>query len=229
MILDEPFSGLDPLAVDAMVALLREEVTPAVPVLFSSHQLELVERLADDLVILSRGRVVAAGSSTAPRAGSAYRLWWRHPGWLRDVACIKVATCRSDALFDVVVAGQGTTFCSWRSPRGGARVRARARGADRHLPGGGPMSDDHTTPRHPPKHPSTQTGPWVLVASARSARKLRDKTSLASTAFMLVIMMAAVLVPALFAGNNGQDLIAVLGGAGRQRRATADRSRAGPI
>ncbi len=56
LVLDEPFSGLDPLAVDAMVDLLREEVTPEVPVLFSSHQLELVERLCDDLVVLSRGQ-----------------------------------------------------------------------------------------------------------------------------------------------------------------------------
>jgi ABC-2 type transport system ATP-binding protein len=62
LVLDEPFSGLDPLAVDTMVELLQSELTPALPVLFSSHQLELVERLCDDLVILSGGRVVAAGS-----------------------------------------------------------------------------------------------------------------------------------------------------------------------
>jgi len=72
LVLDEPFSGLDPLAVDAMVDLLREEVTPEVPVLFSSHQLDLVERLCDDLVVLSRGKVVAAASSaTAPRRRTA--------------------------------------------------------------------------------------------------------------------------------------------------------------
>ena len=73
LILDEPFSGLDPLAVDAMVALLRDEVTHELPVLFSSHQLELVERLADDLVILSGGRVVAAGSVEELRAGERDR------------------------------------------------------------------------------------------------------------------------------------------------------------
>ena len=74
LILDEPFSGLDPLAVDAMVSLLRDEVTSALPVLFSSHQLELVERLADDLVILSGGRVVAAGSVDELRAGERDRF-----------------------------------------------------------------------------------------------------------------------------------------------------------
>ena len=63
LVLDEPFSGLDPLAVDSMVELLERETGPDVPVLFSSHQLELVERLCDDLVILSAGKVVAAGAT----------------------------------------------------------------------------------------------------------------------------------------------------------------------
>ena len=68
LILDEPFSGLDPLAVDSMVELLSAETGPDVPVLFSSHQLELVERLCDDLVVLAKGRVVASGSSAELRA-----------------------------------------------------------------------------------------------------------------------------------------------------------------
>ncbi|GAB2776067.1 ATP-binding cassette domain-containing protein [Nocardioides salsibiostraticola] len=63
LVLDEPFSGLDPLAVDSMVDLLQNEVGSDVPVLFSSHQLELVERLCDDLIILNRGRVVVAGAT----------------------------------------------------------------------------------------------------------------------------------------------------------------------
>ncbi len=62
LVMDEPFSGLDPLAVDSMVSLLRDEVSPEMPVLFSSHQLELVENLCDDLVVLSQGRLVAAGA-----------------------------------------------------------------------------------------------------------------------------------------------------------------------
>lgn len=68
LILDEPFSGLDPLAVDSMVDLLTKEVGPDIPVLFSSHQLELVERICDDLVILNKGRVAAAGSTEELRA-----------------------------------------------------------------------------------------------------------------------------------------------------------------
>jgi ABC-2 type transport system ATP-binding protein len=75
LVLDEPFSGLDPLAVDAMATLLQEHAATGVPVLFSSHQLELVERLCDDVVIIDHGRVVAAGSADEVRtAHTARRL-----------------------------------------------------------------------------------------------------------------------------------------------------------
>ncbi|WP_216899796.1 ABC transporter ATP-binding protein [Nocardia alni] len=73
LILDEPFSGLDPAAVDAMAELLREFTTQGVPVLFSSHQLDLVERLCDRLVILARGKVVAQGSVAELRASGKLR------------------------------------------------------------------------------------------------------------------------------------------------------------
>ncbi|WP_440071817.1 ABC transporter ATP-binding protein [Streptosporangium sp. OZ121] len=62
LILDEPFSGLDPLAVDALAEVLAERRAAGVPVLFSSHQLDLVERLCDSVGIVSAGRVVASGT-----------------------------------------------------------------------------------------------------------------------------------------------------------------------
>ena len=61
LVLDEPFSGLDPLAVETMADLLKEQAALGVGVLFSSHQLELVERLCDRVCILDQGRVVASG------------------------------------------------------------------------------------------------------------------------------------------------------------------------
>ncbi|MFC6712340.1 ABC transporter ATP-binding protein [Branchiibius cervicis] len=87
LVLDEPFSGLDPAAVDSMAALLREFTGRGVPVLFSSHQLDLVERLCDRLVILSRGRVVAEGTADDLRATEAVRhrlVLGGDAGWLRD-------------------------------------------------------------------------------------------------------------------------------------------------
>lgn len=62
LVLDEPFSGLDPDGVDALSgALLTEIAERQVPVVFSSHQLELVERLCDSLAIIAGGRIVASG------------------------------------------------------------------------------------------------------------------------------------------------------------------------
>ncbi len=61
LVLDEPFSGLDPVGVDVLAGVLVERARAGVPVLFSSHQLELVERLCDAVAIVHGGRVVAAG------------------------------------------------------------------------------------------------------------------------------------------------------------------------
>jgi ABC-2 type transport system ATP-binding protein len=77
LVLDEPFSGLDPVAVDLVVEVLREAAGAGTPVLFSSHQLDLVERLCDDLVIISDGVIRAAGSREELRdryAGQEYEL-----------------------------------------------------------------------------------------------------------------------------------------------------------
>ena len=61
LILDEPFSGLDPIGTDAMSGVLHERAEAGAAVIFSSHQLELVERLCDSVAIVNRGRIVAAG------------------------------------------------------------------------------------------------------------------------------------------------------------------------
>jgi ABC-2 type transport system ATP-binding protein len=87
LVLDEPFSGLDPLAVDSMVDLLREHTREGVPVLFSSHQLDLVERLCDRLVVLAHGRRVAAGTVTELRDAGVPRfrlVLGGDAGWVRD-------------------------------------------------------------------------------------------------------------------------------------------------
>ncbi|TCB96031.1 ATP-binding cassette domain-containing protein [Micromonospora zingiberis] len=88
LVLDEPFSGLDPLAVDTIVAVLRERAAAGAPVLFSSHQLDVVERLCDDLVIIADGAIRAAGSREQLRASYTtprYELVVEtDAGWLRD-------------------------------------------------------------------------------------------------------------------------------------------------
>jgi ABC-2 type transport system ATP-binding protein len=62
LVLDEPFSGLDPLGVDVLSGVLNDYAATGVPVIFSSHQLELVERLCDAVAIIKDGRLVASGT-----------------------------------------------------------------------------------------------------------------------------------------------------------------------
>jgi ABC-2 type transport system ATP-binding protein len=61
LVLDEPFAGLDPLGVDDLGALLRTLADDGTTVLFSSHQLDLVQHLCQDVVTMDHGRVVLAG------------------------------------------------------------------------------------------------------------------------------------------------------------------------
>jgi ABC-2 type transport system ATP-binding protein len=68
LILDEPFSGLDPIGTDVMSAVLAERAADGAAVIFSSHQLELVERICDRVAIVVRGRIVAAGKVDELRA-----------------------------------------------------------------------------------------------------------------------------------------------------------------
>ena len=74
LVLDEPFSGLDPVAVDVMSEVLREQADRGVPVVFSSHQLELVERLCDRVGIVRSGQMVASGGVAELRESGPVRL-----------------------------------------------------------------------------------------------------------------------------------------------------------
>ena len=68
LVLDEPFSGLDPIAMEAMAGLLAGQAARGATVLFSSHQLDLVQDLCQDVVIIEHGRIVLAGELAELRA-----------------------------------------------------------------------------------------------------------------------------------------------------------------
>jgi ABC-2 type transport system ATP-binding protein len=74
LVLDEPFSGLDPLAMARMAELLAREAAAGATVLFSSHQLDLVEDICEDVVIIDHGRIVRAGDLAELRAAVAQRF-----------------------------------------------------------------------------------------------------------------------------------------------------------
>jgi ABC-2 type transport system ATP-binding protein len=74
LVLDEPFSGLDPIAMSMMAELLAGVAAGGATVLFSSHQLDLVEDLCEDVVIVDHGRVVLEGELSALRSAVPQRF-----------------------------------------------------------------------------------------------------------------------------------------------------------
>jgi ABC-2 type transport system ATP-binding protein len=100
LVLDEPFSGLDPVAVDVMSQVLKEKRDEGVPVVFSSHQLDLVERLCDRVGIVRSGQMVACGTVDELRTRGSELLVIDTPdasdGW-------------AHAIPDVIVRGQEGT------------------------------------------------------------------------------------------------------------------------
>jgi ABC-2 type transport system ATP-binding protein len=73
IILDEPFAGLDPVAVVSLSETLRQRAGIGCTVLFSSHQLDLVQDLCEDIAMVDRGRTVLQGSVASLRASSGRR------------------------------------------------------------------------------------------------------------------------------------------------------------
>ena len=97
LVLDEPFSGLDPMAVEVVLGVLRDYAAQGAPVLFSSHQLDIVERLCDDIVVIGDGKILAAGSREnlrAEHAGNSYEIELvgaaADAGWVREQPGVSV-------------------------------------------------------------------------------------------------------------------------------------------
>jgi ABC-2 type transport system ATP-binding protein len=106
LVLDEPFSGLDPVGVDVLAGVLRERVDHGAVVVFSSHQLELVERLCDAVGIIQSGRMVAVGTVPELRAAGRARAGGRRvrvhvdgdPSWVEEVPGVREVGRDEDGL-----------------------------------------------------------------------------------------------------------------------------------
>ena len=113
LVLDEPFSGLDPVGVDVLSGVLREYAETGVPVVFSSHQLDLVERLCEAVAIIKDGKLVASGRVEDLRArGEDEHQHVRvavagGEGWLARVPAAEVVDRSPDGL--VVALRNGAT------------------------------------------------------------------------------------------------------------------------
>jgi len=101
IVLDEPFSGLDPVAAARLAEVLAERAQEGAAVLFSSHQLDVVEHLCEDVVIVDRGRVVLSGRVEDLRAASPRRyleavVMGAGAGWAEAVPRAALVSHRGD-------------------------------------------------------------------------------------------------------------------------------------
>ena len=109
--LDEPFAGLDPVAIEELAATLRARVAAGVTVVLSSHQLDLVQDLCTEIVMIDRGRQVLAGSVAELRSSSGrrqLRLGIPHAvprDWLAEFPDVTVASDDADAVRLTLPAG----------------------------------------------------------------------------------------------------------------------------
>jgi ABC-2 type transport system ATP-binding protein len=108
LVLDEPFAGLDPDAVDSLSEVLLEQAAAGTAVLFSSHQLELVERICRRVVILESGRVLAAGTLADLRSELPAQLRIKVDGpddWARTLGGVQVERADAEGVLLVVEPG----------------------------------------------------------------------------------------------------------------------------
>jgi len=93
LLLDEPFSGLDPVGIDSLAGVLADRARAGATVVFSSHQLDLVEDLCEEVAIINRGRLIASGKVrdlTAPDGRHVVVEVAGDPAWARRVRGIAV-------------------------------------------------------------------------------------------------------------------------------------------
>jgi len=103
LVLDEPFSGLDPIAVADLSEILQEAARDGCLVLFSSHQLNLVEGLCESVAIIEGGRLVTSGRVADLKAASGRRqLRVSVEGvdgeWARALPGVRVSRVEADGL-----------------------------------------------------------------------------------------------------------------------------------
>jgi ABC-2 type transport system ATP-binding protein len=131
LVLDEPFSGLDPVGVDVLSEVLLARAREGVPVLFSSHQLELVERICHAVAIVQGGRLVARGTVAELRERGGRGLWeveveGAADGWLAGVAGAEEVRRRAGARLVRLPEGADDQALL-DAARGAGRVRRFAR------------------------------------------------------------------------------------------------------
>jgi len=74
LILDEPFSGLDPVNVEFLIEVVAELKAQGKTIIFSTHLMETAERLCDDIILINKSRKVIGGSLREVKASFGRNL-----------------------------------------------------------------------------------------------------------------------------------------------------------
>lgn len=123
VILDEPFSGLDPVNAMLLKDVVRELIDSGKIVLFSSHQMNYVEEFCDSIAILHHGEIVLSGSIRALRRSRGRNRWLIQAGELEKAA----GFCRerlSELVENVALGKEGVTVDLRREEDAGALLSA---------------------------------------------------------------------------------------------------------
>ena len=126
LILDEPFSGLDPVNVELLKDLVLELKAAGKAIIFSTHQMEVAERVCDDICLVNRSRKVLSGSLREVKSGfgrNAVAL--RHEGGdgvLEDPALVASVERHSDHAEALLAPGADAQELLRRLLAAGARV-----------------------------------------------------------------------------------------------------------
>ncbi len=225
LVLDEPFAGLDPVAVDVMAGVLRERADAGVPVIFSSHELELVERLCDRVGIIDHGRMVACGTVDELRAGGPRAPLDRRPrgpGRLGSRRAGRATCSRPTARGGCSswIRASTTRRCSrrrWppdRCARSSASSPPSARSSGRSS-----GRQRHECAACAPRAEARRLPTIVLVARREIRMRLRSRVFVGGTTVMAVLVVVGIVAASLLAGRTNPVRVGFSGGSQALERA----------
>jgi ABC-2 type transport system ATP-binding protein len=126
LILDEPFSGLDPVNVELLKDLVLELKGRGKTIIFSTHQMEVAERICDDICLVNRSRKVLSGSIREVKSGfgrnSVALRFEGGDGVLEDPQLVASVERHSDGLEALLAPGADAQELLRRLLAAGARV-----------------------------------------------------------------------------------------------------------
>ena len=211
LVLDEPFAGLDPGGVDDMTEILAERARAGVTVLFSSHQLDLVEHICEAVAIIHRGRVVAQGAVSDLERGDRPRLAVRVAGdpagdWARQL---------DPGIASVERVDSGMVLLALAPDADSQKVldAARAAGAGRALQLRLPPPVRGIPRRH---RRGRMNSRWLrltaIVAEREIRQRGRSRAFAVSTIVLLLVVAAGVTIPAILAHSAKPQRVGIVGG-----------------